>query len=79
VVGFALETNDEEANALKKLKEKNADFIVLNSMQTEGAGFKHDTNKITILKNTGEKLEYNLKPKKEVAFDIVSEIIHSLK
>jgi phosphopantothenoylcysteine decarboxylase/phosphopantothenate--cysteine ligase len=79
VVGFALETNDEEANALKKLKEKNADFIVLNSMQTEGAGFKHDTNKITILKNTGEKLEYNLKPKKEVAFDIVSEIINSLK
>jgi phosphopantothenoylcysteine decarboxylase/phosphopantothenate--cysteine ligase len=79
VVGFALETNDEEANALKKLNEKNADFIVLNSMQTEGAGFKHDTNKITILKNTGKKLEYNLKPKKEVAFDIVSEIIHSLK
>ena len=79
VVGFALETNDEEANALKKLNEKNADFIVLNSMQTEGAGFKHDTNKITILKNTGKKLEYNLKPKKEVALDIVSEIIHSLK
>lgn len=78
LVGFALETDNEEANALKKLKEKNADFIVLNSMQIPGAGFKHDTNQITILKNTGEKIVYDLKSKKEVAFDIVSQIIQSI-
>jgi phosphopantothenoylcysteine decarboxylase/phosphopantothenate--cysteine ligase len=74
VVGFALETNNEEANALKKLKEKNADFIVLNSMQKKGAGFRHDTNQISILKNNGNKIEFDLKLKTEVAFDIVNEI-----
>ena len=75
VVGFALETNHEEENALIKLKEKNADFIVLNSLQTPGAGFKHNTNQITILKNSGEKIAFNLKSKNDVAIDIVNEIV----
>lgn len=78
LVGFALETNNEEANALKKLKEKNADFIVLNSMQTPGAGFKHSTNQITILKKDGSKLPFELKLKNEVAADIVNEIIKTI-
>lgn len=78
VVGFALETNDEEANALKKLKEKNANFIVLNSMQTPGAGFRHDTNQVTILKNNGEKLAYQLKSKHDVAIDIVNEVVKTI-
>jgi len=75
VVGFALETNNEEANALKKLNEKNADFIVLNSLQTPGAGFRHNTNQVTILKKNGEKIAYHLKSKNNVAFDIVNEIV----
>jgi len=79
VIGFALETNDEEVNALKKLKEKNADFIVLNSMQTLGAGFRHDTNQITILKNNGEKLAFNLKSKHDVAIDIVNEVVKTIQ
>jgi phosphopantothenoylcysteine decarboxylase/phosphopantothenate--cysteine ligase len=79
VVGFALETNDEEANALKKLKEKNANFIVLNSMQTPGAGFRHDTNQVTILKNNGEKFAYQLKSKHDVAIDIVNEVVKTIQ
>ncbi len=55
LVGFALETNDEEQNALKKLGKKNLDFIVLNSMRDEGAGFGGDTNKVTILSRDGNK------------------------
>ena len=74
-IGFALETNNELKNAEKKLKKKNFDFIVLNSLQEEGAGFKHDTNKITIIDkyNKIEKLE--LKSKKDVSLDIVNKII----
>ena len=72
VVGFALETNDEEANAKEKLQKKNFDFIVLNSMRDEGAGFQTDTNKITILDRTGNVTKFDLKPKTEVAKDIVS-------
>ena len=63
------------AKPLIKLKEKNADFIVLNSLQTPGAGFKHNTNQITILKNSGEKIAFNLKSKNDVAIDIVNEIV----
>ncbi|MBR0046571.1 MAG: bifunctional phosphopantothenoylcysteine decarboxylase/phosphopantothenate--cysteine ligase CoaBC [Bacteroidaceae bacterium] len=70
LVGFALETNDEETNAQAKLKKKNFDFIVLNSLKDEGAGFRTDTNKITILTADG-KQEYPLKMKAEVAKDIV--------
>lgn len=75
VVGFALETNDELANAAAKLKKKNLDFIVLNSLQDSGAGFGHDTNKIAILRPDGSKTAFNLKPKKAVAEDIVAEIL----
>jgi phosphopantothenoylcysteine decarboxylase / phosphopantothenate---cysteine ligase len=73
-IGFALETNDEETHALGKLARKNFDFIVLNSMRDTGAGFGHDTNKITILHRNGTKIEYVLKPKIAVAVDIVHEI-----
>jgi len=77
-VGFALETENEEENAMLKLKAKNFDFVVLNSMQNENATFGFDTNKVIIMKKSGEKLEYKLKSKREVAKDIVnvlSEII----
>lgn len=79
VVGFALETENEELNAQKKLTEKNVDFIVLNSMNNKGAGFKHDTNQITILKNNGTKLRYNLKSKYDVAIDIVNEVVKTIE
>jgi len=79
LVGFALETNDEEFNAKKKLASKNLDFIVLNSMQDKGAGFQHDTNKITIFDKLGNKMGYDLKSKKEVAEDIVNVIITYFK
>ena len=74
LVGFALETNDEEAHALDKLKRKNLDFIVLNSLRDAGAGFSHDTNKITILAADGSKETFPLKSKREVAADIVNRL-----
>jgi phosphopantothenoylcysteine decarboxylase/phosphopantothenate--cysteine ligase len=74
LVGFALETNNEEENALKKLHSKNLDFIVLNSLQHEGAGFGHLTNRISILKKSGKKLDFPLKTKEEVAKDIVEQV-----
>lgn len=74
IVGFALETSDEEKNALSKLARKNLDFIVLNSMRDSGAGFGHNTNKITILHRNGTKIAHDLKPKVAVAADIVDEI-----
>ena len=70
LIGFALETNDEVAHAQSKLERKNLDFIVLNSLNDNGAGFRHDTNKITIITATEVK-EYPLKNKSEVARDIV--------
>lgn len=73
LVGFALETNDEESNAQSKLKKKNFDFIVLNSLKDEGAGFRTDTNKVTIITAENKK-EYPLKSKEEVAKDIVDEL-----
>ncbi|MCK5538396.1 MAG: phosphopantothenoylcysteine decarboxylase, partial [Bacteroidales bacterium] len=75
LVGFALETNNEESNAQKKLHKKQLDFIVLNSLQDKGAGFQYDTNKISIFDNTGKRKDYPLKPKIEVAEDIVNKII----
>lgn len=78
LVGFALETDNEEANALKKLKEKNLDFIVLNSLKNKGAGFGFDTNQIYVIHKNGAKLNYGLKPKHEVAKDIVEEVIKLL-
>ncbi len=74
MVGFALETNDEKANASKKLISKNLDFIVLNSLNDVGAGFGHDTNKITILDKNGIETNFELKSKKEVAEDITNQI-----
>ena len=73
LVGFALETNDEENNALKKIVKKNLDFIVLNSLNDAGAGFKYDTNKIAILNRNGERKDFGLKSKKDVASDIIDE------
>ncbi len=75
LVGFALETNNEKENALQKLQSKNADMIVLNSLQDPGAGFGHDTNKITIFDKTGKAYPFEIKSKKEVARDIVNTII----
>jgi len=74
VVGFALETNNEEANALTKMERKNFDFIVLNSLQDDQAGFGYDTNKISIIHRSGEKIAFELKNKNAVAEDIVAEI-----
>lgn len=71
LIGFALETNNEEVNALKKLENKNLDYIVLNSLQDEGAGFAKDTNKVTIISRDGNKISFGLKSKKEVAKDII--------
>jgi phosphopantothenoylcysteine decarboxylase/phosphopantothenate--cysteine ligase len=75
LVGFALETNNETEYALQKLQSKNADMIVLNSLQDAGAGFGHDTNKITIFDKTGNVYPFETKSKKEVAKDIVNTII----
>lgn len=79
LVGFALETNNEISNAKAKLNKKNLDFIVLNSLKDEGAGFSGDNNKITILDNNGEQLTYELKSKAAVALDICKEVIKRLK
>ena len=75
LIGFALETNNEKENALKKLQSKNADMIVLNSLQDAGAGFGLDTNKITIFGKSGKSFPFDIKSKKEVAIDIVNTII----
>lgn len=74
LVGFALETNDEIKNAQGKLERKNLDFIVLNSLNDKGAGFKHDTNKISII-DKKQKLDFPLKKKSEVAKDIVDHLM----
>lgn len=78
LVGFALETNNEETNAQDKLDRKNLDFIVLNSLNDKGAGFQCDTNKITII-GKQEKEEFPLKSKAEVARDIVNHLVKMLK
>ena len=75
LVGFALETNDEEQNAHLKLKKKNLDFIVLNSLRDSGSGFQHDTNKIKILDNSGAVFAYDLKSKADVAVDVVNKLM----
>ena len=78
LVGFALETNDETAHASDKLNRKNLDFIVLNSLRDAGAGFRCDTNKITLLNQAGESKAFPLKSKQEVAADIVDELVNVL-
>jgi phosphopantothenoylcysteine decarboxylase/phosphopantothenate--cysteine ligase len=79
LVGFALETNNEEKNAIDKLQKKNLDFIVLNSLNDEGAGFKKDTNKITIIDSSLQKTSYELKSKDDVAHDICIKIVDLIK
>ena len=78
MVGFALETNDEENHAKEKLQKKNLDFIVLNSLQDEGAGFQHNTNKVTLIDKDSET-SFPLKSKKEVAKDIVNKLVSIIK
>jgi phosphopantothenoylcysteine decarboxylase / phosphopantothenate---cysteine ligase len=74
LIGFALETNDELENAKGKLERKNFDFIVLNSLRDKGAGFQHNTNKITIVGKNNKITEFGLKTKVEVANDIIDEV-----
>jgi phosphopantothenoylcysteine decarboxylase/phosphopantothenate--cysteine ligase len=78
LVGFALETNNELEHATKKLQSKNLDFIVLNSLQDKGAGFGHDTNKVSILHKSNKISRFELKSKQEVARDILQEILPML-
>ena len=75
LIGFALETNNEKEYALKKLSSKNADMIILNSLNDSGAGFGYDTNKITIFDKKGNEYSFDTKTKQEVAADIVNTII----
>ncbi len=77
LVGFALETNDEEANAQKKLEKKNLDFIVLNSLRNKGTCFQSDENQISIISREGQK-DFERKPKTEVARDIIDELVSRL-
>lgn len=78
LVGFALETANERQYALDKLASKNADLIVLNSLNDEGAGFGYDTNKVTIFEKGGNEYTYDRKPKQQVAKDIVDRIVNLL-
>ncbi len=78
LVGFALETNDEVVNAIDKLKRKNLDMIVLNSLRDQGAGFGHETNRITIIDRNNNIDKFELKSKGEVASDILHKIISLL-
>ena len=75
LVGFALETNNEKEYALDKLNKKNADMIIMNSLKDSGAGFGHDTNKITIFEKGGQEFNFDTKSKSAVAKDIVDTII----
>ncbi|MNL30671.1 Coenzyme A biosynthesis bifunctional protein CoaBC [compost metagenome] len=79
MVGFALETEHEEEYAKAKLIKKNLDLIVLNSLNDKGAGFKMDTNKITIFNKASEKTVFEMKSKTEVAIDICNEILKLAK
>jgi len=78
LVGFALETANELENAKSKLQKKNLDFIVLNSLNDEGAGFKNETNKVTIIDKFENISEFSLKSKAEVASDIFNEILNKM-
>jgi phosphopantothenoylcysteine decarboxylase/phosphopantothenate--cysteine ligase len=76
LVGFALETNNERKNAIEKMQRKQADLMVLNSLRDQGAGFGHDTNKVTIFEKDGKEWNYEQKPKQQVAKDIVDRIVN---
>ena len=77
--GFALETDNEIKNAITKLKQKNLDIIVLNSLSDEGAGFEYDTNKITIIDKYNNIDKFELKSKEEAARDVLNKIISLIK
>lgn len=79
LVGFALETNNEEENAKKKLEKKKLDMIVLNSLQHKGAGFGHETNRVSFIMPNNKINRFELKSKGEVAFDLVNQIIEETK
>ena len=78
LVGFALETANEIQNAKEKLQRKNLDMIVLNSLKHPGAGFNSDTNKVAVISNDMNVQEFDLKPKADVARDIVHSIVEHL-
>jgi phosphopantothenoylcysteine decarboxylase/phosphopantothenate--cysteine ligase len=75
LIGFALETNNATEYGMKKLQAKNLDMIVINTLEDKGAGFAHDTNKISILDSHNNLLSFELKPKSAVAADIVDYMI----
>ena len=77
LVGFALETNNEETNAFRKLEKKNLDFIVLNSLQNKGTCFRSDENQISIISRAGQQ-DYERKPKQEVAVDVIDKLVELL-
>ena len=79
LVGFALETDNERDNAIKKLKSKNLDFIVLNSLNDKGAGFGGETNKVTIIDKNNNIDIFELKSKEEVAHDILDKVLTMIK
>ncbi len=79
LVGFALETNNEINNAKNKLKKKNLDFIVMNSLNDKGAGFNYDTNKITIIDKYNKIANFELKSKTDVAEDIINKIVEIIR
>jgi phosphopantothenoylcysteine decarboxylase/phosphopantothenate--cysteine ligase len=79
LVGFALETENEKGNASRKLKEKNLDLIVLNSLKDKGAGFGHSTNKISVIGKNNKMINFELKSKREVAVDILKLIAGEIK
>jgi phosphopantothenoylcysteine decarboxylase/phosphopantothenate--cysteine ligase len=79
VVGFALETENEQENALKKLRSKNMDLIILNSLRDNGAGFGHETNRVTIFDREGGSYRTDLLPKSEIAQKIVDSIIEKFE
>jgi phosphopantothenoylcysteine decarboxylase/phosphopantothenate--cysteine ligase len=79
LVGFALETENERGNANKKLKEKNLDLIVLNSLRDKGAGFGHSTNKISLIGRNNKMINFELKSKRSVSVDILRQIAEEIK
>ncbi len=74
LVGFALETDNEKLNAMSKLERKNLDLVILNSLRDKGAGFRYDTNRVTMIDRDNNFVEIELKSKKEVAVDILDKI-----
>ena len=77
LVGFALETDNERENAIRKIMNKNLDWIVLNSLKDKEAGFQKDTNKVTLLSVKGQEIPFEAKLKQEVAKDIIDTILNN--